>query len=108
MKLQLDWHTKYWKQLKEELEKIENKSLILDMFYEELKDLTAPYEYNLFKEIHEFQTKNNLSPRIIASMRTLGKFQGGHALAKKIANEGGALQLKTAYEEYVENLRVSK
>ena len=108
MKLQLDWHTKYWKQLKEEIEKIENKSLILDMFYEELKDLTAPYEYNLFKEIHEFQIKNNLSPRIIASMRTLGKFQGGHALAKKIGNEGGASQLQTAYQEYINNLKVWK
>tara|TARA_B100000963_G_scaffold306943_1_gene281787 strand:+ start:443 stop:769 length:327 start_codon:yes stop_codon:yes gene_type:complete len=108
MKLQLDWHTKYWKQLQEELEKIENKSIILDMFYEELKDLTAPYEYNLFKEIHEFQIKNNLSPRIIASMRTLAKFQGGNALVKKIGNEGGAILLKTGYEEYVKNLMVNK
>ena len=107
MKLQLDWHTKYWKQLKDELEKIENKSLILDMFYEELKDLTSPYEHNLLKEIHEFQNKNNLSPRNIASMRTLSKFQGGHALVKKIGNEGGALQLKSAYEEYIKNLTVS-
>ena len=96
----LDLQPKYWIQLREQLEKIENKEILLDMLYEAVVDLTSNFSSgNLLYDIFTFQCSYGYPPEELISPRQFAKFKGGPGLVKRI-NTLGRLQVKKEYEEY--------
>ena len=96
----LDLQPKYWIQLREQLEKIENKEILLDMLYEAVVDLTSNFSSgNLLYDIFTFQCSYGYPPEELISARQFAKFKGGPGLSKRI-KDLGRLEVKKEYEEY--------
>ena len=96
----LDFQPKYWIQLREQLEKIENKEILLDMLYEAVVDLTSNLSSgNLLYDIFTFQCTYGYPPEELISDRQFAKFKGGPGLAKRINNLSRET-VKKQYEEY--------
>tara|TARA_B100000945_G_scaffold321216_1_gene334501 strand:+ start:2726 stop:3061 length:336 start_codon:yes stop_codon:yes gene_type:complete len=96
----LDLQPKYWIQLREQLEKIENKEILLDMLYEAVVDLTSNFSSgNLLYDIFNFQCAYGYPPEELISARQFAKFKGGSGLSKRI-KDLGRLEVKKEYEEY--------
>ena len=96
----LDLQPKYWIQLRKQLEKIENKEILLDMLYEAVVDLTSNLSSgNLLYDIFTFQCSYGYPPEELISARQFAKFKGGAGLSKRI-NTLGRLEVKKEYEEY--------
>ena len=100
MQLPLDLQPKYWLQVRQELEQIKNKSILMDMLYESVYDMTVCLSTgSLLSDLYHFQCRHGLPPEDLASSRQLQKYKGGAGIAKRI-NANGIEQTRKLYRDY--------
>jgi hypothetical protein len=114
MRLPLDLHPKYWRQLRKELREMSNKSVLLDMVCTSLDETDLSNEpvgpttrhgakqlKELLPQVHSFLKKNRLEPSHIPTIEQLGKYEGGYYLVKQISDLGGLKKFRRAYSSYI-------
>ena len=74
---------------------------ILLVYIGVLKALESQLTISLNQEIYDFLGSNNLEATSIPRISELGELRGGHALVKKISQNGGMRAVRPAYLKWV-------